>query len=340
MFLASGARQIAVLADIQEGDIHLLWEPLYHVSGWLTAIMGIQTLTPLVHMSRFTASRFWDAIRQNDVNKFHYMGGVINILLAQPERVEDGDNPVTICWGGAAPKGSWLEFERRFKLNIREAYGLSEAGNIVTMNIDGPVGSCGLVQPEYEMWVEGPGGALLPPGEIGQFVIRARDPRMFMLGYFNDTKRTAQTLRDGKIWTGDLGHQDENGCFYFFGRMKDAIRRRGENVSAWEVERAIALHPDVEDAAAIGIASEMGEQDIKLFVKATAGRPIDLDDLARWSEQYLPRYQLPRFIEVVDEFPRGPTHRVQKHLLSQEVDNLTDYDLMRRDKAAARTGRV
>lgn len=326
-FLMTGANQIAVLADIKADDVHLFWEPLYHLSGWLTVVMGLQRRIVLAHVERFSASRFWSQIRRFRVNKVHYMGSVIKILLAQQPRADDADNPVEIAWGGAAPPDAWREFETRFALRIREGYGSTEAGNLVLMNKDSPTGSMGRALPhEYDVFIAGPDGSRLAPGKTGEIVIAPRQQGFTMLGYFNRPADTAAVMREDGIHSGDLGYQDSEGNFYFAGRMKDALRRRGENVSAWEVERVVCQHPDVEDAAIIGVVSEMGEQDIKLFVTLAAGASPDVPGLLAWCKQKLAKYQVPRYIEVLTDFPRGPSQRVQKHLLSRSTTAVFDAE--------------
>jgi carnitine-CoA ligase len=148
-----------------------------------------------------------------------------------------------------------------------------------------------------------------------------------MQGYFRDPVRTAETIRDGCVHTGDLGYQDEDGFFYYAGRKKDSLRRRGENVSAWEVERVINAHPSVEESAVVGVASSMGEQDIRAFVKLAEGEKLEPLELIRWCERDLAYYQIPRYVDFVEEFPRGPTQRIRKSDLP--ADTFASWDLER-----------
>jgi crotonobetaine/carnitine-CoA ligase len=134
-----------------------------------------------------------------------------------------------------------------------------------------------------------------------------------MSGYFRNATASAQTLRDGSVYTGDLGYRDEDGFFYYAGRKKDSLRRRGENVSAWEIERVVNAHPAVEESAVVGVPSSLGEQDIRVFVKLAPGLRLDPLELIRWCERDLAYYQIPRFVDFVEDFPRGPTQRIRKH---------------------------
>jgi carnitine-CoA ligase len=157
-------------------------------------------------------------------------------------------------------------------------------------------------------------------------VVRAKVPGVTMQGYFNAPEKTAEVLRDGCVHTGDLGYQDEDGFFFYSGRKKDSLRRRGENVSAWEVERVINAHPAVEESAVVGVASEIGEQDIRAFVKLAPGETLEPLALMRWCERDLAYYQLPRYLDFVDEFPRGPTQRIRKNDLPASVAGSWDFE--------------
>lgn len=332
-FFQIGARSAGVLADVRSDDVLFLWEPFYHVAGWMTVLMSLQHGVPIYMVERFSASKCWDQVRQSGATLLHYLGGVMNILLKQPERPDDSENPVRIAWGAAAPARNWVEFEQRFGVRVREGYGLSEGGNFTHLNIDGPVGSIGKPIEEFESWVADEAGNRLPPNKVGEIVLRPTDARNVMQGFFRDEQATKAVKRGGCIYTGDLAYMNEQGYFFFAGRKKDSLRRRGENISAWEVERVLNAHPAVEESAIVGVSSEMGEQDIKAFIKCCDGPELNPLELIKWCEQELTYYQIPRFIEFVDEFPRGPTHRIRKKELSTRVDV---WDLERSGYSVAR----
>ncbi|MET4260854.1 crotonobetaine/carnitine-CoA ligase [Bradyrhizobium sp. S3.12.5] len=311
-FFQIGAKNAAVLADVRDDDVLFLWEPFYHVAGWMTVVIALQRGVPIAMVERFSGSQCWNQIRASGATVLHYLGGAMNILLRQPPRPDDRDNPIRIAWGAAAPKNSWRAFEERFGVTIREGYGISEAQNFTHLNLEGRVGSMGRPVEEFDSWIAGEDGKMLPNGEIGEILVRPKLPGVVMCGYFRDPKKTAEVLRDGCVYTGDLGFRDEDGFFYYAGRKKDSLRRRGENVSAWEVEQVINSHPEVEESAVVGVASDMGEQDIRAFVKPASGSRIDPLDLIRWCEARLAYYQVPRYLDFVVEFPSGPTQRIRK----------------------------
>jgi crotonobetaine/carnitine-CoA ligase len=337
MFRAAGWAA-GLLADARPGDVFLTWEPLYHIGGTETIVACLLHAVPVALVPRFSASAFWAEARRYRATQIHHLGGIMGILMKQPPRDDDRDNPVRISWGGGAPRQIWEAFEARFGLRIREAYGLTEGASFTTVNLDGKVGSVGRPLPFFEVRVVDDDGRELGPDQVGEIVQRGREPGLLMQGYLKDPDRTAATLRDGWLHTGDLGYHDAAGSFYLVGRKKDSLRRRGENVSAWEVERVVSLHPDVEECAVIGVPSELGgggDEDIKLFVKPASGARVDPLGLVRFCEQHLAYYQVPRYVEVVEELPKTPSERIRKDALSRSVAGCWDlaqsgYRLRRR----------
>lgn len=245
----------------------------------MSITIGLQHGLPIALVERFSASQCWDQIRRHGATLFHYLGGAMNILLRQPPVSDDRNNPICIAWGAAAPASSWREFEQRFGVIVREGYWLSEAQNFTHLNLDGRVGSIGKPIAEFDSWIEGPNGEKLASRQIGEIVVRAKVPDITMQGYFRAPEQTREVLKNGCVYTGDLGYMDEEGYFYYVGRKKDSLRRLGENVSAWEVERVVNAHPAVEESAVVGVASEFGEQDIRVFVKLAPGKILDPLDL-------------------------------------------------------------
>jgi carnitine-CoA ligase len=328
-----GAKNAGLLAEVRLGDVLFLWEPFFHVAGWMTVLMSLQHGVRIGMVERFSASQCWDQMRRYRATQFHYLGGAMNLLLKQPERPDDGDNPVRIAWGAAAPTQSWKAFEQRFGVSIREGYGITEAGNFTMLNHDGPIGSIGKPVEEFDAFIADEAGNPVADGTVGEIVLRPKKPGITMLEYLGNPEKTAEVLRDGCVFSGDLGYRDAEAQFYFSGRKKDALRRRGENVSAWEVERVINAHPTVEESAVIGVPSQMGEQDIKAFVRAAPDAAVAPVEILAWCKQHLAYYQVPRFIEIVTDFPRGPTQRIRKTELSQSTAGSWDAEASRESNA-------
>jgi len=314
----------ALVSAARDGDVLFVWEPLYHIGGAQLILLPLLRDVSLAFVERFSASRFWEQVRDCGATQIHYLGGILQMLLKQPPGPRDRDHGVRIAWGGGCPAEIWTEFERRFGVVIRECYGMTEASSFTTCNDSGVVGAVGRPLPWLSVAVLDEAGTPVAPGERGEIVVRAVSPGALTPGYYRDPEATAAALRDGALHTGDLGSFDAEGNLRFHGRLKDCVRCKGENVSAWEVEHVAAGHPAVEDCAMIGVAAEIGESDIKLFVRPKPGMHIDPAALSQWLGARLAPYQNPRYIAIVEAFERTPSQRIMKHRLSTRLDDAWD----------------
>ncbi len=326
-FYAVGAKNAGLLSEANRDDIYFMWEPFYHVAAWMTVLMALQHGLQIYMVERFSASQLWQQIGQARATKFHYLGGLINIILSQPISSAEVDNTLLIAWGAACPADSWRQFEERFGVRVREGYGISEGQNFTHMNFDGVVGAIGRPAPEFESWIADEAGRPVAAGVTGEIVLRPLLPGVTMTGYFREPEKTAEVLRaDGLVYTGDLGMQDVQGQFFFKGRKKDALRRRGENISAWEVERVINQVPGVEESAVVGVAAAVGEQDILALIKPAQGSGVDPMAILNFCDQQLAYYQIPRYVLVVEDFPRGPTQRIRKGEIQFDIAHAFDAE--------------
>lgn len=324
--LRAGPMGTLALTGARHGDVFLLWEPLHHGAGVAVLIAALLEPITLAMVEKFSASKFWDQVRQYDVTHIHYLGGVLPLLLKQPESPLDREHKVRMAWGGGCPLDVWRAFEERFGVVLREGYGLSEMTTFVTINPEGRLGSCGRALPFYEVRLLGEDGQEAATGEPGEIIVRPLEAGLAFKGYFRMEEASAALMKDGWFSTGDLARRDEDGFLFYAGRKKDSVRRRGVNISAWEVERIVLTHDDIEECALIGVPSDMGDDDLKLFVRPVSGRHTDPLDLIRWCETRLPYFQLPRYIEGIDEFPKTPTQRIKKSDLSRSVASCFDLD--------------
>jgi len=316
-----GAR---LVSDVRDGDVLFMWEPLYHIGGSQLIVVPLLRRAILHMVPRFGASRFWSDVRAAGATHIHFLGGILQILLKQPPSALDRTHGVRIAWGGGCPPDVWVAVQERFGVEVRECYGLTEASSFTTYNSNGVVGSVGRQVPWFQVALLDEHGAPVPHGERGEIVVRSKDPRAITQGYFRNPGATAKALRGAGLHTGDVGSWDPDGNLFFHGRMTDSVRVRGENVSAWEVEHVAAAHPAVEDCAMIGVTAEVGEQDIKLFVKPKPNALLDPAELSRWLAERLPSYQNPRYVRLVDDFERTPSLRIMKHRLSSSRDDCWD----------------
>ena len=306
---------VALVSAARSGDIMFMWEPLNHIGGAQMIVLPLIRDVTLALVEHFSASRFWQQVRACGASHIHFLGGILQILLKQPPSDLDRQHGARIAWGGGCPREIWRPFEERFGVQIRECYGMTECSSITTYNDNGTLGAVGKPAPWFAVELIDASGNPVAVGQRGEIIVRTRLPGAITRGYLSNPDATARALRGEAFHTGDLGSFDAAGNMYFHGRMTDSVRVRGENVSAMEVEQVVAKHPAVEDCAMIGVAAEIGEQEIKLFVKRRAGAALAPQDLSEWLAQRLAPYQNPRYIVMVDEFERTASQRIMKHRL-------------------------
>lgn len=322
--LRFAGESIALVSAVEDGGVFHMWEPLYHIGGAQMIVLPLIRKVHLAMVQRFSATRFWSEVKQYGATHIHYLGGLLQILLKQPPGPLDRSHGARIAFGGGCPKDVWRPFEERFGVEVRECYGMTECSSVTTYNANRVLGSVGRPLPWFEVELRDEHGRPVPQGERGEIVVRPRVSGAITAGYYNNPEATARAVRPDGFHTGDLGSFDAEGNMYFHGRMSDNVRVKGENVSAFEVEHVAAQHPAVEDCAMIGVPAEIGEQDIKLFVKAKVGTSIDPEELSAWLAERLAPYQNPRYIVIVDDFERTPSQRIMKHRLAQRDDPVWD----------------
>ncbi len=300
--------------------------PLLHVNAQAYSTMGaIGMRGGLVLVERFSASRFWDDIRTYRANAFNFIGAVIAILLkAEPGRHER-DHELRVMYGAPAfPEPERSAIEERFGIRMISGFGMSETtfGLIEDPYGERRSGSMGKARqhpdPSFvnEARVVDDAGTEVPPGVTGELIIS--NPAM-MRGYFEDPERTAESLRDGWLWTGDLARRDDDGFFYYVDRKKDIIRRRGENVSSLEVEVVLASHPAVVEAAVVAVPSDLTEDEILALVQLLPGASVEPAGLAAWCRERLADFKVPRYVQLVESLPKTSTGRLQKGALRETL---------------------
>ncbi|MEV8632081.1 AMP-binding protein [Streptosporangium sp. NPDC051023] len=308
------AEVAAGLVGVRETDVDLTAQPFSYMDPQWNTVLCLMAGIPLVILPRFSASTFWGSAREEGVTFFYLLGTMPVYLFRQPEDPRDRAHRVRLVLCSGIVPDLHAAFERRWGAPWREAYGMTETG------VD-------LAVPADDDACVGSGAAGVPvPGkrvEIvdGEIVVEGSP---MMLGYWNDPEATAERIRDGRLYTGDLGHRDERGYFHLVGRRKDMIRRGGENVAAAEVEAVLARHPAVRAAAVVAVPDELRGEEVKAFVQVAVAVPPQ--ELVAFVRQRLAGFKVPRFVEYVEEFPMTPSERIAKHLLPSGRDN--EYDAM------------
>jgi crotonobetaine/carnitine-CoA ligase len=298
------------------GDSVLVTLPLFHLAGqWYGVYQALIHRALCVVEPGFSVSRFWPTVREHGITVTVMLGAMAELLQQAEPRADDADNPLELAI--MAPLASDVDrFRARFGVQLAAVYGMSEIGAVLNGPPDTVVGGeCGFPRDGFELRLVDDGGNDVAAGQVGELWVRPEDPRLVMRGYHGLPEKTAETLVDGWVHTGDAFRTDDDGRFYFSDRMKDALRRRGENISSFEVERIINEHPDVFESAVVAVPSELTEDEIKAVVVPRPGRGIDLEELTRFLVDRLPYFMVPRYLEVVAELPKTPTQKVHKHLL-------------------------
>lgn len=327
---------------LTEDDRLMTSLPLFHINAPAYSTLGsVAARAGLVLLPRFSASRFIDWARRYSATEFNAIGAMLEILMRQPEKDDDADNPLRLCYTGPAPpKGRHLEIERRFGLKIICGYALSETPyGLIWRKGTRPYGTLGSVRQHPTMGEINEArvmdeGSEVGAGEVGE--LELKNPAV-MLGYFGMPEESEKVLSDGWLKTGDLVQVDENGIYTFIGRKKELIRRRGENLSPLEVEAALEAHPAVAEAAVVGVPSELSEEEIKAFVVLGQGADITMSELQDFVAERLAPFKVPRYFEVLSELPHTPTGRIAKHELPGKRSG-TEEDLERRPATREKTG--
>ncbi|MBI3201553.1 MAG: AMP-binding protein [Myxococcales bacterium] len=319
----SNTKRLRLLSHLlyEPGEVLYTCLPLFHANALLlTTVMALDMGSTVGLGRRFSASRFWQDLSELGGTSFNALGAMIPILLKQPPAEFDRQHRVRLVVSAACPADAWRPFEERFGVRLVEAYGAVDGGGFITMNLgNAPVGSIGKPLGGKYRLVDETGGEA-PDGEAGELWIWSGKKRERAVEYYRDEKATGDKNKGGWICTGDLLRRDEQGNLYFVGRRTDSMRRRGENVSAYEVESVIAQHPDVLECAVFGVKSELGEDDIMAVVVPIEGRSVDPPEIRR-------------FVEVTTELPKTGTHRVQKSELERRGPGARTWDAERGGEA-------
>jgi len=293
--------------DVRAGETIYTCLPLFHGNPLAISVLGAIFLDAQIAIGdRFSARSFWDEVRAHDAVEFNHVGAIIPILLKQPEQPSDIENPVRTVLSAGCPPHCWEPFQARFGVRIVEQFSMVDSPGYL-INLDGRVGSMGTPAAGCQATILGDDGAELTPGQVGELALRAAQGRTHY--YLNHPEETEHAFRDGWFHTGDLASQDDEGFFYYAGRKKESMRRRGENVSAWEIENVVNQFPGVLESAAHGVPSELGEDDIKVVVVPREGATVDPRALLDFCVPRMAKYAVPRYVEIRRGIPKTPTQR-------------------------------
>ncbi|EED20973.1 coenzyme A synthetase, putative [Talaromyces stipitatus ATCC 10500] len=295
--------------------------PLFHADATaLTVIPAILLGAVAALSTRFSASRFWDEIRATRATVYDFMGATLALTYKQPASPKDLDHSVRLAWGVPIPSFA-EDYERRFGHPLYTLYGSVEASLPITQRGARVPGSCGTINKGFQIRIADENDEPVLNGTAGQLLLRSDYPGAFFDGYFNNHAANEAAFKNLWLHSGDLASIDDDGNVYFVGRLKDVIRRRGENINAADLEEEFLRHPAVKTAAAFAIPSTLGsgtEDDVKVAIQLCEGAEVDETALWAWSTENMARFQVPSVIEIVQEIKKTPTGKLDKSTLSPE----------------------
>jgi crotonobetaine/carnitine-CoA ligase len=321
--LGSGLHSVHALW-LEPGERCITALPLFHVNAQALSLFAALTVGgTLVLLEEFRASRFWEQLRRHRATQTAIVAMQLRVLLAQPAADTDRDHAlrrVFYALNVSTPEKE--EFERRFGVRLINGYGCSEAMTLIaTAPVVGDARwpSVGLPAPGRVLRLIDEAGRDVAPGEVGEIVVRGDVGRTIMAGYYRDPDATAAAVRDGWLHTGDKAYADEDGFLFFFDRKKDMIKRAGENVSASEVEVALASHPEIDDVAVVGIPDPIRDEAVAAAVVLAAGSQLTAEGVIAYAAERLARFKVPTVVAFREGLPKTSVGKVRKAELRDEL---------------------
>ena len=328
----------AEIVDLAEDDVAYNFLPFFHIAAKFVALGTMFAGGRMLLRAGFSVSSFWNDVRAHGVTVCAAVGGLCHMLNSQSRSDKDADNPLRLIYAVPVPWEFKTDFEKRFGVDFVEGYGGTEC-NLVAYSRPSettPRSSCGRPSPNFHVEVQDELGYARGPGEPGEICVRPKHPGTMMNGYIGMPDKTLETMDDFWFHTGDRGFFDEGGYLFFLDRLKDAIRRRGENISSFEVERILNSCDVVAESAVVPVPSELGEDEVKAFVVLKRPDAASEEDIFRYAAENMPYFMVPRFIEFLPELPRTPTMKIRKIDLRTAVNGPATWDSA---KAGLRAGR-
>ena len=289
--------------------------PVFHVSGTVLIATTITVGCSCVIVDGFGTDRFWPVIKRHGITMACLLSAMVPFLLKLPPSEDDRDHPlkhvITVPWNSDA-----IALAKRHDLQMRTSFNMTETCTPLMSGVNPDViGTCGTPRAGIEVRVVDEYDDMVEPGEVGELIIRTDRPWSLNSGYYNNPEATAQAWRNGWFHTGDAFRYDENNHFFYVDRLKDSIRRRGENISSFEVESEVSTFSSVADAAAIPVPSEHSEDEVMIVVSPIEGKNVNPEELFRYLEGRMAHFMLPSYIRVMPTLPKTPTQKIRKDLL-------------------------
>jgi len=293
-------------------DRFLVNMPMFHIGGLGLSFAMLARGGSMVMPERFSTDRFWPLVRETQATAVFLLGVMATFLLKAPPNADDRNHLVRKCFIVPLAEGA-LEFHRRFGTDVYTIFNMTEISSPIVSEPNPVVrGTCGKVRAGVDVRLVDDHDCEVGVGEVGEMIVRTDRPWAMNSGYHKSPEATAKAWRNGWFHTGDAFRRDAEGNFFFVDRIKDAIRRRGENISSFEVEAEIVAHPDIREAAVVAVPSELGEDEVLAVVAPAPGREIDPAALLDFLRERLAYFMIPRYIRILPELPKTPSAKVMK----------------------------
>ena len=310
--------ETADILAVDRADVLFTTLPLFHINALNTVGQAMVQGCQVVIGERFSVGRYWRQVNAHQATVLYLLGAMVPMLMSQVAGPQERSHPVRLALGPGVPASAGQHFTDRTGIFLINGYGSTETNFVIaTLLGSGGEADMGWLRPGYEARVVDDQEHDLPPGQAGQLLLRASDPACFSSAYWGMPDQTEQAWRSGWFRTGDRVLQHADGHWTFIDRIKESIRRRGENISAWEVEQVVQMHPSVATVAAFPVRSELAEDEVMVAIVMNDGHVFDGPDLVQFCAQRLPAYALPLFWDVVVDLPRTENGKVQKFKLVQ-----------------------
>ncbi|MDB5998670.1 MAG: ATP-dependent acyl-CoA ligase [Rhizobacter sp.] len=314
---------VAANYGYRSDDVLYVCLPLFHGNAlWYSTYAALWADASVALAPRFSAGQFWNDIVRMKATQFNSLGAMTNILWKLPPTPLETQHRVRQSMMVPVPSAIYNEFQARYGVAITSVYAMTENFAMTLFTPDDPpekAGSAGKTRGNAELRVVDEGDRVLAVGEVGEICMKPLHPESMMLGYYKMAEATAREFRGGWFHTGDRGYLDTDGYLYFVDRKKEAIRRRGENISAYEVELILSRHPCVLEAAAVPVSSEMSEDEVMVYVVRQPGASISAEEVVHFCNENMAYYMVPRFVEFIDVLPKTPSEKIEKYKLKQDA---------------------
>lgn len=311
---------------LKANDRQMVHMPIFHIGGAFIATVSLCVGGSIGVVSHFRTEAFWDQVRELEITSAFLLGAMATFLLKQPPSPGDRNHRLRMVF--IVPLGqSGKPFRERFGVDFFTLFNMTEICTpLISRANPDKDNICGRQRAGVEVRLVDEHDCIVEDGKVGQLILRTEAPWALNHGYNANPQATADAWRNGWFHTGDAFFRDTDGDYHFVDRLKDAIRRRGENISSYEIEVELLSHPAVREAAAIPVPSEFSEDEVLVVLSPAKGALIEPEEIIRHLQPRVAHHMIPRYVRIIDELPKTPTAKVEKHVLRAEGITAETWD--------------